>query len=245
MSLTIVIILFFITALVYSSVGFGGGSTYLALLLLLGISVEQVRPITLVCNIIVVLVSLVSYHKHNLILYRKVLPLVLLSVPMSFLGGMISLDIRLFKLLAGGLLVMAGVMMLIRQKTLVEKIDISTIGLTSIGGVIGAFSGMIGIGGGIFLAPVLHLSRWQSAGTIAATSSLFILVNSISGLAGQFMYDVSIDLKLMLSLVTSVFLGGLFGNKLRIRFLSQKNIRLITAYLILFIGTRLIFTNII
>lgn len=235
-----IVVLFFIIALLYSSVGFGGGSSYIAILLMYNYPDDHVRFIALVCNIIVVLGACINYYRQGIFVWSKVLPLVLVSVPLAYLGGTISLSSGVFKLTAGLALILAAALMLYDTGKTPSSKKISTAILSAIGGCIGLLSGLIGIGGGIFLAPLLHLIKWENARLISATASFFILVNSLGGLLGQFSLNLNIDWTQVLILGLAVLIGGQIGNRLNIKKLSAPIIKRMTAILVGFVGIRLL-----
>ncbi|MBI1224809.1 MAG: TSUP family transporter [Bacteroidetes bacterium] len=240
--------LFFLIAALYASVGFGGGSSYIAVMAMFGVNFMLMRSGALLCNIVVVTTGTYIFYKNGYLDWRKVLPLTLASVPMAFLGGYLPIKERTFFLLLGITLIIAALLTWWKPTTNAKPEESST-NLTpksqvlnlGIGGGIGFLSGMVGIGGGIFLAPVLYLTKWAEAKTIAATASLFILVNSISGLFGQMAKpDFQIDWKFTLPLMVSVFLGGQLGSRLGAVKLSAIWVRRATALLIFYIGTQLL-----
>lgn len=241
MATSIIVIVFLLVALLYSSVGFGGGSTYIALLLIANLPIIEVRYIALICNIVVVSTACYAYYKEETVDFKSLWPLLILSIPMALIGGAIQIDHGIYKLVAGlSLVVAAGVMIYIRnlQKPATQ---IGTGYMAGIGGGIGLLSGLIGIGGGIFLAPILHLINWKEAKAISAAASFFILFNSISGLVGQSLHRPSIDIPLCVMLAVSVFVGGRIGNRLNIHILPAHIIRLLTAILVGSVGLRLIY----
>ena len=244
MSLTLIAILFFSIAVLYSSVGFGGGSSYIAILLLAGFAIQDVRMTALICNIIVVSGSCINYFRAGIMPWKKVLPIVLLSVPLAFVGGMIELESGMYKILASILLILASILMFVKVNQSEVKKEVSGIALSGIGGGIGFASGTIGIGGGIFLSPILHLMNWQTAKVISATASFFILINSIAGIAGQFTNHISINFEALKVLGICVLIGGQLGNYINLKVLNQDKIRLFTAILIGVIGIRILFTQI-
>lgn len=235
--------LFFIVSVLYSSVGFGGGSSYLAILALFGINFEVLKLTALVCNIVVVSGGTYLFWKRGYLNFKNALPLVILSIPLAFLGGRIQLSERIFFIIAGSALCLAGLILLWNRKEIAINENASSYQIQNglIGGGIGFLSGLIGIGGGIFLSPLLHISRWDKAKIIAATSSLFILVNSIAGLMGQLSNPPSnIDWKFISVLGLTVFIGGQIGSRLGSYKLSNLSIKRITAILVLFVGIRLL-----
>jgi len=238
--------LFLVTALLYASVGFGGGSTYNALLVLADTDYVLLPSIALICNIIVVTGGTLRFHRKKLIPWDVIWPLLFLSVPFAWFGGQLLIDRELFILLLGLTLLVAGILMLMRVKVGLDAGIGRHLGpvipVTGMG--IGFLSGLVGIGGGIFLAPVLHLLKWASVRTIAGTCSAFILVNSIAGLTGQLMKlgDISRvnDITSYWPLFVAVFVGGQIGSMAGRDWLNPKWVRLLTAILILFVAVRLL-----
>ena len=224
------IFFFFAIAFLYSSVGFGGGSSYLAILSLYSFEYRLLRTIALVCNLIVVSGGTYLFAKQGYIKWKKTLPLVLVSVPLAFLGARIPFKENVFFILLGATLVIAGIIMLLEdylRKVSVKKVSNESEDMPivngAIGGGIGLLAGSVGIGGGIFLSPLLHIMHWDKAKTIAGTASFFILINSASGLAGQFSQgNLSFDFEMILYLGLSVLVGGQLGSRLSVFKLSQK-----------------------
>ena len=239
------IVLFTVTAALYASVGFGGGSTYNALLVLSGADYRIYPIIALACNIAVVSGNSYRFQKAGLLEWRRILPFIVLAVPMAWIGGRLNVPETVFIGLLGAALLFAGISLLFK-KAQEQNVKPKHIGWLAypIGGAIGLVSGIVGIGGGIFLAPILHRLNWGGAKTIAAASSLFILVNSMSGLAGQFMKLQSQNLLQLAQpywlLILAVFIGGWIGNTIGIKKLDPQIVRRLTAVLILYVGARLL-----
>lgn len=231
-------LLFFGIAILYGSLGFGGGSSYLGLLLLTELNWLLVRPLALICNITVVGGSTWLYHSRQHLKWRKTLPLVVLSVPMAFLGGSLRVREEVFSIVLGFTLLLAGILVLLRPMPSEGEEGGRLWWLNAlIGGAIGFLAGFVGIGGGIFLAPFLHLIRWDRPKTIAATASLFILLNSMAGLLAQVLHvGMLIDWVFAGSLVLAVFLGGQIGARLGTGIFPQRLIKVGTAILVLFVG---------
>ncbi len=244
------IIFFFIIAFIYSSVGFGGGSSYLALLALYAFPYQELRLIALICNVIVVTGGTIIFIIHRELKWRKVLPLVVTSIPLSFLGASLKLSQNAFFLLLGVTLIISSVLLWINKKA--ENTGPSRGDLKSnvflnmgLGGAIGFLSGMVGIGGGIFLSPLLNLYRWDTAKKIAATASVFILVNSISGIAGQLrVFPKSLDITVITLLCVSVFVGGQLGSRISAVKFNHLVIRRMTAVLVFAAGVEVLIKHI-
>lgn len=240
-----IILLFFLIAILYSSVGFGGGSSYLAVLALTSLAFTQIRVIALLCNIVVVTGGTFIYIQHKLFNWKKIIPLVLLSVPMAFLGGYLKINQIFFFILLGITLLTAAILMWISKYISNKSNDFnlkeSKIKNAAYGGSIGFISGMVGIGGGIFLAPLLHLTKWDTPKRIAATSSFFILVNSIAGLTGQYLNpNFSIEPTITIVLMIIVLIGGQIGSRLSAKLISPIFLKKITALLIAFVAFRIL-----
>mgnify|MGYP000606174217 FL=1 len=237
-------IFFFITAILYSSVGFGGGSTYLALMLIWELPYYIFPIIALFCNIIVVSGNSINYLRSGDINLRLLIPYLVGSIPFAFFGASISIEKDLFEILLFFVLAIAGIFLFIESKTLnneqFEIKKVSNILSIFIGSIIGLVSGIIGIGGGIFLSPILFLMRAGYPKHIAATASLFILINSIFGITGQLTKNIVFDEFLNFwPLFLCVLIGGQIGNYLNIKFLSNKTLALITSLLVIFVAIRM------
>lgn len=234
--------LFFLTALVYASVGFGGGSTYLALLVLFGFSHLHIPKIALLCNLVVAAGGLYHYLRAGLLPFGKIVPFVLTSVPLAYLGGRVPISQGLFLFFLALSLAAAGVRLLLTGEPLLKTKGISPRGLwftgLSSGGALGFLSGLVGIGGGIFLAPLLYLLGWGTGKQIAAQASFFIFVNSLAGLAGQWAKGPA-SFDLILPLLLAVLAGGQIGSRMSLGFFSIASLRKITAGLILFASLRI------
>lgn len=236
-------LIFAVIAFLYSTAGFGGGSGYLAVLVLFGTGFIETRFISLACNLLVVSGSTWVYFRSGLFDRKKILPLVILSVPMAWLGGMIKISENAFFLLLGISLILAGPAMVFRSgNKLKTDFGRSNSYLNALlGGGIGFLSGLVGIGGGIFLAPLLYLMRWDRPAKIAAASGFFILVNSAAGLAGQMSNArFQADPVLLISCLAAVLAGGQAGVRISVRNLSPRHLQWITAILVVFVGTRIL-----
>ena len=240
----ILTILFFITAILYSSVGFGGGSTYLALMLIWEIPYYIFPIIALFCNIIVVSGNSINFVKSGNINLKLILPYLIGSIPFAFIGASISIEKEFFEILLFLVLIVAGFFLLIESNTFNKNnLKINSISIfvsIFIGSTIGFVSGLVGIGGGIFLSPILFLLKAGYPKHITSSASLFILINSIFGVAGQLTKEIVFNEFLNYwPLFFAVLIGGQIGNYLNIKFLSNKALALLTSLLIIFIAIRM------
>ena len=240
----ILTVLFFITAILYSSVGFGGGSTYLALLLIWEIPYYIFPIIALFCNIIVVSGNSINFVRSGNINLKLILPYLIGSIPFAFIGASISLKKEIFEILLFLVLILASLFLLLESNTYNKKNlkinSIPTFISIFIGSSIGFVSGIVGIGGGIFLSPILFLLKAGYPKHITSAASLFILINSIFGVTGQLTKKIVLDEFLNYwPLFLAVLIGGQIGSYLNIRFLSNKALALFTSLLIIFVAMRL------
>ena len=237
-------IFFLITSILYSSVGFGGGSTYLALMLIWEIPFYIIPILALCCNIIVVTGNSINYVKSGNLNLNLLIPYLVGSIPLAFFGASIPISRELFEILLFVILFVAGVLLLIKNKSYSnDQFKINSVPKVIslfIGSVIGLISGIVGIGGGIFLSPILFLIKAGYPKHIVTTASLFILINSIFGVAGQLTKDVVFDEFLNYwPLFLCVLIGGQIGNLLNIKFLSNKTLTIITSILVIFVAIRM------
>ena len=237
-------ILFLVTAILYSSVGFGGGSTYLALLLIWGVPYLIFPVIALSCNIIVVSGNCFNYIRAGNLNLRLLLPYLLGSIPLAYIGGSLSIEKKLFEILLFLVLAIAGILLLFNFKTYDDKQEsyrkIPSSICIIIGGILGFVSGVVGIGGGIFLSPILFLIRAGKPKHIVTTASLFILINSIFGIAGQLGKNyVLVEIHNYWYLLLAVLIGGQVGNFLNLKMFPTRALVLVTAALVLFVAARI------
>lgn len=235
------LLIFLLIAFVYSSVGFGGGSSYLAVLAMYSLPYQEIRLTALICNVIVVVGGVIIYLRNKQVDWRKILPLTLISVPMAYLGAIIKLSQETFFLILGFTLILAALLLWIQtdkkdKDYRTENYKPSLVQNSLLGGGIGFLSGLVGIGGGIFLSPLLNLIKWDTAKKIAATSCVFILVNSISGIAGQFSkLSVEMNFSRIGILCLSVFIGGQIGSRMSIKW-NPLIVKRMTAVLVFIAG---------
>ena len=233
--------LLFLVALLYASVGHGGASGYLGLMAFYEFSPEEMKPTALLLNLFVSLVSFLQFYRQQHFRFNLFLPLALASIPMSFVGGMITLDDFLYKKLLGVFLLIAVARLLFLRNISVDKLNTPNNWIAVvIGAAIGLVSGMIGIGGGILLSPLLLLLKWTDQKQTAAISALFIFVNSLAGLAGQFTKGISFSTD-MYGWVAIAFAGGLLGAYLGASRFKQPILRNILAVVLLLAAYKLLF----
>ena len=242
--MTLLAILFLSTAVLYSSVGFGGGSTYLALLLIWGVPYFIFPVIALSCNIIVVSGNCFNYIKAGNLNLKLLVPYLIGSIPLAFIGGSLPIEKRLFEILLFLILATAGALLLLNFKSYDDKEEnyrkISIPVSILIGGALGFIAGIVGIGGGIFLSPILFLIRAGRPKHIVTTASLFILINSISGIIGQLTKNaVLIEIPNYWYLLAAVLIGGQLGNFLNLKIFPTRILALVTAILVVFIAVRM------
>ena len=243
-------ILFFVTAILYASVGFGGGSTYLALLLISGVPYFIFPVIALSCNIIVVSGNCFNYIRAGNLNLKLLIPYLIGSIPLAFVGGSLPIEKWLFEILLFLVLTIAGILLLLNFRSYDDKEEryrkVPIIISILIGGILGFISGVVGIGGGIFLSPILFLIKAGRPKHIVTTASLFILINSLLGIIGQLTKNVVIsEIPNYWFLLLAVLIGGQVGNFLNLKIFPTRILALITAGLVLFVAIRMAYKLII
>ena len=240
----LLVVLFLVTAILYSSVGFGGGSTYLALLLIWGIPYFVLPVIALSCNIIVVAGNCFNYIRAGNLNFKLLLPYLIGSIPLAYVGGSLPIEKKLFEVLLFIVLATSGILLLFNFKSYddreksYKKIPISISIL--IGGILGFISGVVGIGGGIFLSPILFLMRVGRPKNIVTMASLFILINSIFGIFGQLTKNfILTEIQNYWYLLAAVLIGGQIGNFLNLKIFPTRILALVTAFLVIFVAFRM------
>ena len=241
-------ILFCVVAALYSMVGFGGGSTYNALLYLADVDYEIFRPVALVCNLVVVTGGSILFIRARHFQWRLLAPFLVTSVPCAMFFASCSIPRELFLCILGLSLLISGLRMLLTSGS--DK-DVATpgnqrawlVGLP-VGAALGSLAGLVSIGGGIFLAPVLHFMRWGTAHQIAATASCFILVNSIAGLVGHAIRlsgtSTVAEVAAFWPLFLAVLIGGEIGSRVGAHRLPSAWIKRLTAVLVLYVSARML-----
>lgn len=236
------LLLLFIVAFLYASVGHGGASGYLALMALFGMMPEIMKPTALLLNLFVSLSAFVLFYKEGHFKWKVFLPFALASIPFSFLGGMISIDALIYKKILGILLLFPIIRLVAFPNKDNADLKKSTFFLSLlIGACIGFLSGLIGIGGGIILSPVLLLLAWTNQKQTAAISALFIFVNSLSGLAGQLTKGIDFKTEMFI-LVGVAFVGGLIGAWFGAKKFNQNILKYLLASVLLMASVKLLLT---
>jgi len=235
-------LIFFLFALTYSAVGFGGGSSYLALLFFIGMPFQSIPKVALICNLIVVSGGAYGFIKDKLMAWDVLTPLLICSLPAAFFGGQFHISKQWFLVLLSVTLLISGTKLLVKKSLHVsEPCAPSRLVIAVVGSAIGFTSGIIGIGGGILLAPLMHLFHWVETRKVSAIACLFIFFNSLAGLGGQVLKSGVMDLGLYYPLFLSVLIGGLLGNYLCRYKLRGERIIQLTGLLIIFVSFRIFY----
>ena len=237
-------ILFFVTAILYSSVGFGGGSTYLGLLFIWGVPYFIFPLIALACNIVVVSGNCFNYIRAGNLNLKLLIPYLIGSIPLAFIGGSLPIEKKIFETSLFLVLTVAGILLLCNFKSYEDKeesyrkIPVIISGL--VGGILGFISGVVGIGGGVFLSPILFLIKAGRPKHIVTSASLFILINSLSGIIGQLTKNTVLnEIQNYWFLLLAVLIGGQLGNFLNLKVFPTRVLALVTAGLVLFVAIRM------
>jgi uncharacterized membrane protein YfcA len=235
-------VLFFVIAIAYASVGFGGGSAYIAAMVLVGLSYQLVPQSALVCNLLVSAGGVWHFSRAGHFDWRRLLPFMVLSVPMAFLGGRVQVSQHVFVLLLGCSLLVAGTRLLLpspQQRHRSLSIRIAWLAGVPIGAGLGFLAGVVGIGGGVFLAPLLLITGWATPKQAAAAAAVFILLNSSAGLAGQFAKGWMLD-GMVVPLALAAMLGGQIGSRLGARRMTPVTVRRVLASLVVMVSLRVL-----
>ncbi|TRW25652.1 sulfite exporter TauE/SafE family protein [Flavobacterium zepuense] len=235
-------IIFFV-AFLYAAVGHGGASGYLALMALYGVAPEEMKPTALMLNLFVSLTSFIQYYRGGYFLKKLFLPIAAASIPMAFIGGMITVEENIYKRVLGVLLLFPVIRFFFFKN--VEDKDLKPSNLTIAivtGAVVGLLSGMIGIGGGIILSPILLLLQWTNQKQTAAISAAFIFVNSVAGLGGMLTQGISFTGNMVMYIVVA-FIGGLLGAYFGSKKFNQNVLKYVLATVLLLASFKLLFTT--
>ncbi|WP_231489737.1 sulfite exporter TauE/SafE family protein [Pedobacter sp. Leaf170] len=234
--------LLFIVAFLYASVGHGGASGYLALMAIFSISPLIMKPTALLLNLFVSSVSFIQFYRGRHFKWKIFWPFALASVPLSFLGGTMATDSNLYKKILGVLLLIPVIRFFFFKNTEPKDFKAANFALSLIiGGIIGLLSGMIGIGGGIILSPILLLLKWTDQKQTAAISAAFIFVNSVSGLGGQLVKGITFNQD-MIAYVLVAFVGGCCGAYFGALKFPQSILKNVLACVLALAAYKLLFT---
>ena len=226
-------------AVLYSSVGHGGASAYLAVMALFGVPAAVMKPAALVMNLGVAGLGTARFAAASLVPWRLLLPICAGSVPAAYAGGLVTLPTQSHRLLLGGVLLFAAVRLAVRQTEHALRPAPSALALVAIGIFFGFLAGVTGVGGGIFLSPLLILARWEDPRRTAGASAVFILVNSAAGLAGHLAAGGTVPAA-ALPLTAVALVGGLAGSWLGARRLVPIAIRRVLAAVLVVAGGKLL-----
>lgn len=236
-------LLLFLVAFLYASVGHGGASGYLALMSLFSVAPDVMKPTALLLNLFVSLTAFIQFYRGGHFRWKVFWPFALASIPLAYLGGLILVDAVVYKKILGVLLLIPITRFFFFSHTNVQEKKENNLPLSFLlGGAVGFLSGLIGIGGGILLSPLLLLLKWTDQKQTAAISALFIFVNSLSGLAGQITRGVSFTAD-MYAFVVIAFAGGLCGAYLGALKFRQAILKNVLATVLLLAVYKLLFTT--
>jgi len=240
---TLIIPLIFFAALLYASVGHGGASGYLAVMALLSVAPESMRPAALALNVLVSSIALYKFYRVKAFSLQLLLPIIVGSIPFAFVGGLISLPATIYKPIIGVVLLVAAWQIFVQSKHVPTTIkqSPSKFALFGMGSGLGLLSGLTGVGGGIFLSPILILMNWAETKMISGIASAFILVNSLSGLAGVLTQNYVLPNGLIYWALAAVS-GGLIGAEYGSRRLANPTIRQLLALVLVIAGMKMVFT---
>ena len=229
----------FVIAFLYSSVGHGGGTGYLALLALYGIAPDFMKPTALTLNVFVSAIAFFSYYKAGYFKWKLIFPFLVSSIPFAYLGALTKVNPSTYKIILGVFLLIAiGRMLLVPNAVTEKPVKMPIIPAVTIGALLGFFSGMIGIGGGIILSPIIILFHWANVKESAAASALFIFLNSLSGLAALvsdgFMFEPH-----LISWISVGIIGGISGSYIGSFKLKPKKLKFVLASVLLLASIKL------
>ncbi|MCW3166928.1 sulfite exporter TauE/SafE family protein [Chryseobacterium sp. 09-1422] len=243
MSVEIFYVILFFVAFLYAAVGHGGASGYLALMALYGVAPEEMKPTALVLNLFVSLTSFIQYYRGGYFSRKLFIPIAAASIPLAFIGGMITVEENIYKRILGILLLFPVIRFFFFKN--VDDSELkphnTTIAVVT-GGVVGLLSGMIGIGGGIILSPILLLLHWTNQKQTAAISAAFIFVNSVAGLGGMVTQGISFTGDMMMYIIVA-FTGGLLGAYLGSKKFNQNVLKYVLATVLLMASYKLLLTK--
>ncbi|MGI8470100.1 MAG: sulfite exporter TauE/SafE family protein [Pyrinomonadaceae bacterium] len=237
----LIIFALFFVAIIYSSVGHGGASGYLAVMALFAVEPDITRPTALVLNLFVASIAFVQFYRAGNFDWKIFLSFAAASIPFAFIGGAIHLPTTVYKMILGITLMLAAIRLAINLKSEKEIIAPPIWVCLIIGAILGLVSGLVGVGGGIFLTPILLLMNWTETKKAAGISALFILVNSISGLLGNYAQILKLSPRVWIWIGVAI-IGGVIGSTLGSYRFNSLTLRRVLAVGLLIAGVKLIFT---
>jgi uncharacterized membrane protein YfcA len=237
----LIILAIFVVAVLYSSVGHGGASGYLAVMALLAVTPDVTRPAALILNLFVALIAFVQFYRAGHFDWKIFLSFAAGSIPLAFVGGMIHLPTTVYKIILGGCLFLAAIRLSLNLKSETETRAPQIWVCLLIGAILGFISGLVGVGGGIFLTPILLLMNWTETKKAAGISALFILVNSISGLLGNYAQVLKLPAAVYVWIIAAI-IGGIIGSTLGSYRFNSLVLRRVLAVGLTIAGAKLIFT---
>lgn len=236
----LIILAIFVVAVLYSSVGHGGASGYLAVMALLAVAPEITRPTALVLNLFVASIGTYQFWRSGHFSWALFWPFAAASIPLAFIGGLIQLPTNVYKIVLGVVLMLAA-LRLAWKITSSDEIKRPTIAVCLVlGASIGLLSGLVGVGGGIFLTPILLLANWSDTKTAAGVSAAFIFVNSSAALAGNYAQLFTLPQNVWFWIAAAV-VGGIVGSTLGVKKLDSLTLQRVLAAVLLFAGVKLVF----
>lgn len=243
MSIEIFYVILFFVAFLYAAVGHGGASGYLALMALYGVAPEEMKQTALVLNLFVSMTSFIQYYRGGYFSKKLFLPIAGASIPLAFVGGMITVEENIYKRILGILLLFPIIRFFFFKNVADSELKPHNVSIAIVtGGIVGLLSGMIGIGGGIILSPILLLLQWTNQKQTAAISAAFIFVNSVAGLGGMFTQGISFTGDMVMYIIVA-FIGGLLGAYLGSKKFNQDVLKYVLATVLLLASYKLLFTK--
>jgi uncharacterized membrane protein YfcA len=243
MSVELFYVILFFVAFLYAAVGHGGASGYLALMAIYGIAPEEMKPTALILNLFVSITSFTHYYRGDYFKYKIFIPMAAASIPLAFIGGMITVEENIYKRILGVLLLFPILRFFFFKNVEDNELKSHKVSIAIfIGGIVGLLSGMIGIGGGIILSPILLLLHWTNQKQTAAISAAFIFVNSVAGLGGMLTQGISFTKDMVLYVIVA-FIGGFFGAYLGAKRFNHNVLKYVLATVLLLASYKLIFTS--
>ncbi len=233
---------FFVIAFLYATVGHGGASGYLALMALFNFNVVVIKPTALILNLLVSCIAFVSFYKAKHFKSTLLWPLVITSIPFAYIGSIVPVSEGVYKKILAIVLLIAVIRMLFLNKVNSSNHAPKWYWLSLAGAIIGIISGMVGMGGGILLSPLLLLMGWSNQQQTAALSAIFIFLNSAAGMLGQLKQGFSLD-QSTYTIIVFVLVGGWLGAYFGSKKLQSNQLKFILATVLIVAATKLLFVK--